>query len=161
MPSKHGIRVRLPANAKTVFAGMSEDAQEVARLRRFLAQLDQEINERNAETQTRIAELEDRLAERDALIAQLRSSSAHAADGDDGYAELLDRVDQLQADNQRLHEIVAAQEDSLSEAAETNGNLHAALNMLQTCTPANAPCLLRAQQRRARLPWASRTAGKR
>lgn len=92
--------------------------QEIERLKSFLLQLDEEINDDTKRTQETIQDLETRIADRDRIIEELQGSE--------------EIVEHLQDENMRLKEIIQEQERTIVELSEKNNNLQTALVMLQT-----------------------------
>jgi molecular chaperone GrpE (heat shock protein) len=109
---------------------------EIQRLKSFLLELDEELNEETIRSQKRIEELVQAVEERDAMIAELHRREEEEKEEEeeeegDGF------VDQLLTDNDKLRELLTIQEKTINELMEKNNNLQSALCMLQTSIISN------------------------
>lgn len=94
--------------------------EDIERLRSHLARVDEEFSLDAKNASERIEELEVALFERDSFIAEIESHRD------------TDINEQLIVDNQRLKELLEHKDQECSHLLVENGNLHDALNMLQS-----------------------------
>lgn len=144
MPSKHGIRVRFPANAVNEIlyfctAFMLEPDRErqyqgeIERLKAFLVQLDEQIGSESLASSKRIDMLEAALSRRDEQLAELQSRL-------DLHQEAV--LGQLEEENGQLRELLHHQETSVHKLQTERDNLSSALDMMQASKQTVTPSLV-------------------
>ena len=97
-------------------------------MKRFLVQLDKEIEEDGKRSSVQIAELEAALADKDSIIDELNMSLSKQGPNPQTEDEY---VFFLEDENDKLERIVAGQEKDILELEEKSNNLQAALALLQ------------------------------
>lgn len=115
-------------NAKNSSAIILKYQKEIERLKRFLVQLDKEIEEDGKRSSVQIAELEAALADKDSIIDELNMSLSKQGPNPQTEDEY---VFFLEDENDKLERIVAGQEKNILELEEKSNNLQAALALLQ------------------------------